>query len=92
VEIGLLEVGPAEVGPAEVGAAEVGPAEESPAEVGLLTAPGSMPYLALTEPPAPARPPARKYCPSDDEVVPSSQIAARARVIIRSCPGWWSVR
>src|SRR4051794_5466780 len=26
-----------------------------------------MPYLALTEPPAPARPPARKYCPSDDD-------------------------
>ena len=33
-------------------------------------------YLALTEPPGPARPPARKYWPSEDEVVPSSQIAA----------------
>jgi hypothetical protein len=30
---------------------------------------------ALTEPPGPARPPARKYCPSNDEIVPSSQIA-----------------
>ena len=40
------------------------------------TAPGSMPYLALTEPPAPARPPAWKYWPSEDDVVPSSQIAA----------------
>jgi len=28
-----------------------------------------MPYFALTAPPGPARPPARKYWPSEDEVV-----------------------
>ncbi len=35
-------------------------------------------YFALTEPPAPARPPARKYCPSEDEVVRRALGPARA--------------
>src|SRR5271163_1734426 len=45
-------------------------------DIGIATGCLTSTSMALMEPPVPARPPARKYCPSEDEVVPSSQIAA----------------